>query len=343
MPRCSRGGCNADYVDGSTDTCTHHPGGPVFHEGLKSWSCCSDVSKPVLSFDEFLSIPGCAKVTGHTSEAPKASEPKPAPSATFSVVESSNKDGKETFMTTPAQKSLSTADKKAPPAWVIEEDDPTVPISPGTPCKRKGCGVPFVSDEESRQGDGPGTICVYHPAPPIFREGSKGYLCCKRRVLEFDEFLKIRGCKTGRHVFAVKATALSAADEMVDCRIDHYQTRDKVFVSVFAKQADKEQSVIRFDSAEQVVLDLHLPGSKRFSRVLNLAGPIDTAHSTYHFFNTKIELQLKKADNRGWVLLEKSDRNLEGLNYTFGVGGRSGTVGGKEMYLDAVNKAVIPQ
>ncbi|EEB96943.1 hypothetical protein MPER_03833, partial [Moniliophthora perniciosa FA553] len=42
------------------------------------------------------------------------------------------------------------------------------------------------------------------PFNPIFREGSKGYLCCKRRVLEFDEFLKIKGCKTGRHVFASK-------------------------------------------------------------------------------------------------------------------------------------------
>ena len=35
----------------------------------------------------------------------------------------------------------------------------------------------------------------------------KGYLCCKRRVLEFDEFLKIEGCKKGRHVFVPKAKA----------------------------------------------------------------------------------------------------------------------------------------
>lgn len=32
----------------------------------------------------------------------------------------------------------------------------------------------------------------------------QGYLCCKRRVLEFEEFLKIPGCKIGRHVFAPK-------------------------------------------------------------------------------------------------------------------------------------------
>lgn len=35
----------------------------------------------------------------------------------------------------------------------------------------------------------------------IFHEGSKGYLCCKRRVLEFDEFMKIAGCTTGKHLF----------------------------------------------------------------------------------------------------------------------------------------------
>lgn len=28
----------------------------IFHEGLKSWSCCSDVNKPELDFDEFMKI-----------------------------------------------------------------------------------------------------------------------------------------------------------------------------------------------------------------------------------------------------------------------------------------------
>jgi hypothetical protein len=29
----------------------------VFHEGLKSWSCCEDVNRPVLDFDSFMLIP----------------------------------------------------------------------------------------------------------------------------------------------------------------------------------------------------------------------------------------------------------------------------------------------
>ena len=37
--------------------CLYHSGGPVFHEGLKGWSCCQ---KRVVDFDEFMKIPGCA-------------------------------------------------------------------------------------------------------------------------------------------------------------------------------------------------------------------------------------------------------------------------------------------
>jgi hypothetical protein len=35
---------------------------------------------------------------------------------------------------------------------------------------------------------------------------------------------------------------------MTTCRIDHYQTVDKVHVSVFAKQADKDRSAINFEN-----------------------------------------------------------------------------------------------
>jgi len=80
----------------------------------------------------------------------------------------------------------------APIKEVVEdEDDLEATVPHGTTCKRAGCKVPFVSDEENRIGDGPGTKCVYHPgtvrAPvpcippyteteprqPIFHEGSK--------------------------------------------------------------------------------------------------------------------------------------------------------------------------
>jgi hypothetical protein len=72
-----------------------------------------------------------------------------------------------------------------------------VEIPDGRVCRRKGCGATYTKGS-SREGE----KCVHHPGAPIFHEGSKGYTCCKRRVLEFDQFMKIEGCKTkDRHLF----------------------------------------------------------------------------------------------------------------------------------------------
>ena len=51
--KCTNKGCGKVYSEGS---CDYHPGAPVFHEGLKGWSCCS---KRTVDFDEFLQIKGC--------------------------------------------------------------------------------------------------------------------------------------------------------------------------------------------------------------------------------------------------------------------------------------------
>lgn len=220
-----------------------------------------------------------------------------------------------------------------------EEDDPSVPVTPGTKCKRKGCNESYIDDAQSRTGNGEFATCVYHPFPPIFREGSKGYLCCKRRVLEFDEFLKIPGCKKGRHLFAVtKGVGEGRETEPVSCRLDHYQTPREVHVSVFAKQADKEKSSIHIGS-DRIVFDILMPSNRRFQKTLELYGPVDPEASSYQFFNTKVEIKLIKLDARSWNVLEKIASGTPSLNLTFGVGGRTGTVGGKTLVLDAQNRA----
>ncbi len=74
---------------------------------------------------------------------------------------------------------------------------------------------------------------------PIFHEGSKGYLCCKRRVLDFDDFLSMPGCRTAAHSHLYAGPAAvdgeDVAEEHVECRVDHYQTPNEVIVSAFAK------------------------------------------------------------------------------------------------------------
>lgn len=46
----------------------------------------------------------------------------------------------------------------------------------------------------------------------------QGYFCCKRRVLEFEEFLKIEGCAEGRHIFVskLKKEVRNASDTSCD-------------------------------------------------------------------------------------------------------------------------------
>ncbi|CAH2108378.1 unnamed protein product [Euphydryas editha] len=55
---CKNGGCNVSYEgpQSNTSMCTYHPGCPIFHEGLKFWSCCQ---KRTTDFNVFLSQPGC--------------------------------------------------------------------------------------------------------------------------------------------------------------------------------------------------------------------------------------------------------------------------------------------
>jgi len=91
----------------------------------------------------------------------------------------------------------------------------------------------------------------------------------------------------------------------------------------------------------QVIVDLYLPGMKRFHRVLDLFGPIDPARCSFQILNTKVELNLQKKDTRSWTLLEKSTRDLGNISLTFGVGGRTGTVGAKQPILGETNKKEI--
>ena len=96
-----------------------------------------------------------------------------------------------------------------PPPAESEADDETIEIPDGRVCRRKGCSAAF-SKDASREGE----VCVHHPGTPIFHEGSKGYTCCKRRVLEFDQFMRIEGCTTkNRHLFVGSGKKDAAAQD----------------------------------------------------------------------------------------------------------------------------------
>ena len=113
--------------------------------------------------------------------------PAPAPSSSSGATESYGAP-----VALPVPPSSAPASKPASPApaladvpkpqstaYVEEEDDLTVAPAVGATCKRKACGKQYEEGLE-REKD----VCTYHPGAPIFHEGSKGWSCCKRRVME---------------------------------------------------------------------------------------------------------------------------------------------------------------
>ncbi|XP_046631656.1 cysteine and histidine-rich domain-containing protein 1-like [Daphnia pulicaria] len=59
---CKNGGCKQTYVNESSNdsTCTYHAGVPIFHEGLKYWTCCT---RRTSDFQAFLDQEGCSTGT----------------------------------------------------------------------------------------------------------------------------------------------------------------------------------------------------------------------------------------------------------------------------------------
>ena len=157
----------------------------------------------MLTFDEFLSISPCT--TGKHSIIDDTPDPDPLPLSS----EPSQATPLPSKPIAPNDAVQNSPVPRAPQAPVpavsgsisveSDSDDPASPIPANVTCRRRGCNA--VSPAASmvlREGE----KCVFHPGQALFHEGSKGWTCCKRRVLEFDEFMKIEGCniKT-KHLF----------------------------------------------------------------------------------------------------------------------------------------------
>ncbi|OMJ07200.1 Cysteine and histidine-rich domain-containing protein [Smittium culicis] len=219
MPTCLHKGCNKEFdlLSNADDSCQFHPGAPIFHEGYKFWSCCK---KKRLSFDDFMKEPGCS--FGFHDHIPKIE--KENSSETNDVSEyssvgenvSNNQVQLDKLSLSSPSVSINPSDitpkpniisntsntpKTDAPYEIIDDPEDCI-IEVGTNCRRKGCTSKFISKEESSSENSPNSICTFHPGQPVFHEGSKGWSCCKRKVLEFDEFLKIKGCKKGKHLFS---------------------------------------------------------------------------------------------------------------------------------------------
>ncbi|GJN72999.1 hypothetical protein PLIIFM63780_007063 [Purpureocillium lilacinum] len=319
--KCVHQGCGKEFTD-PDEKCEYHPGPPIFHEGQKGWKCC----KPrVLTFDEFMTIPPCTTGTHSTTDKPpQLEENKPAEddASLAKKIAALTADGPA-----PARVPLQPAQHAPtppPPPPETDDDDASLEIPDGKECRRRTCGHKYKKGA-ARDGE----KCVHHPGVPIFHEGSKGYSCCKRRVLEFDQFMKIEGCKTkDRHLFIgsgeKKEKAGSSGEEILDTvRHDFYQTPTSVIASFFLKKINKDTAKVEFQP-KQLTLDLATTDSppKRYSAEVPLYGAIDAQKSSYKVLGTKLELNLAKADGASWPVL-RGDEATTGEILQIGRAGRA--------------------
>lgn len=262
----------------------------------------------MLTFDEFMSIPPCTTGKHSTVDDTPAEEPKKG--LTEEEVEAKIKAQQEKKDTLPppvarapiAANSPRPSPSPAPPEE--EEDDPSIPVPDGASCKRISCGATYKSGQERSE-----ERCVHHPGQALFHEGSKGWTCCKRRVLEFDEFMKIPGCKTTTmHLFVGKKKDPDAEEQLLDVRNDFYQTATSVIASLYLKKIENDRSKVEFaDDGKTVELDLHTADKKRYQKAMELFGPIKPDESKFKIMGTKLELTLVKADGLGWPVLRADD------------------------------------
>lgn len=136
------------------------------------------------------------------------------------------------------------------------------------------------------------------------------------------------GCQAGKHLYLGPKEEKSDAIEEVSCRTDFYQTPTTVIVSIFAKKCEEAKSTIEFHD-ERLTLDLFHQGSKRFKTELQLFGPIIPEKSKYKIMGTKVELTLAKGNGLSWSGLRAGEAGAGMIR--FGVSGRTGTIGGKEI------------
>ncbi|XP_062983246.1 cysteine and histidine-rich domain-containing protein 1 [Elgaria multicarinata webbii] len=319
---CYNRGCGQrfDPENNTEESCTYHPGVPVFHDALKGWSCCK---RRTTDFSDFLSIVGCTKGF-HSSEKPP--EPvKPEVKTTserkeladlkpkfqehiiqapkpVEAIRRPSPDEPMNFLQLKVSASLKQALEKLKLSSgnEIKKEDDSEEIKIGTTCKNAGCTKVF---------EGPHSMdetCIYHAGVPIFHEGMKYWSCCKRKTSDFNTFLSQEGCTTGTHVWIKR----DSEKKMISCRHDWHQTGGEVTISIYAKNSVPELSHVE---ANSTLLNIHIvfEGDKEFNQNLNLWGVIDVKRSYVNMTATKVELTMRKADPMLWAGLELPSSKIQ--------------------------------
>ena len=307
---CSKGG-SYDESNNGADSCQHHPGAPVFHEGYKYWSCCT---KKTSDFTEFLNTPGCTKGACNPVPPPKPEKKPPPPdvvpdndqpkmmqqAAPDVVFERPSSDDPKVDLKVVIAGSLKTEielrrKKLAEEAAKGEGDVGNDEIKIGALCKHNACDAKYMSEESNNKP------CIYHPGTPVFHEGYKFWSCCSKRTSDFDEFLKQVGCETGRCEWT-RPSELSQKKSM--CRYDWHQTGKYTTITIYSKVPDPEQCVVKVNATSISILVAFNGGVDTFELDLVLDGVIVPEESSVEYMKSKSEIKMRKRDAFRWPRLE---------------------------------------
>lgn len=308
---CSKGGTYTEG-DNGPDSCQHHPGHPVFHEGYKYWSCCT---KKTSDFTEFLNTPGCAKGEHNPVKPPEPEKKKPdvipdddqpklmkqaAPDVVF---ERPSSDAPKSDLKKIINGLLRTEIDKYKTKLSEElanRDVDSNEIRVGAPCKHNACDAKYLSEESSN------TPCVYHPGTPVFHEGYKFWSCCSKRTSDFDEFLKQVGCETGRHEWTRPSEVLQKKST---CRYDWHQTGKFTTITIYSKMPDPESCVVKVNATSVSIFVAFNGGIHTFELDLVLDGVIVPEESSVEYMKSKVEIKMRKRDAFRWPRLEYIPEN----------------------------------
>ena len=193
---CKNGGCLKKYTEkeNTDESCTFHPGKPIFHDCKKGWTCCKVT---VLDWDEFSKIPGCARgrhcakkdSQGNQNDFYKSDAVARAERGIEKQeAEERHKDINE-FNKLEEEKKL-----EAQRLEDMKEKKPVVTASGKFKCANAGCNKEYADSENSEEA------CSYHQGQPIFHDIKKFWSCCKEKVVyDWEEFMKIDKCQKGQH------------------------------------------------------------------------------------------------------------------------------------------------
>jgi cysteine/histidine-rich domain-containing protein len=153
-------------------------------------------------------------------------------------------------------------------------------------CLNQGCSMEFI-----KRNDNP--VCVYHPGEAVFHEGLKFWSCCRKKSMDFDEFLKQKGCVKGDHLWIKK--------RQVDCRFDWHQTSTHVILTMYTKGYDYRKVKVMANGVK-LNANVEMPDGN-IAKEWILCGVVNEADSSVLLQLTKIEIKLRKAHPAQWANL----------------------------------------